>query len=209
MSAETILTLANGRGIDLRHPRVSDVHWPSIAEALSKEKRYNGHTPDVEYSVAEHKIRGTVAILRATHDRRVAAYWSLHDAAEGHLKDDPTPKKRAIAEIAREEFGVLGDVILRSFERLTEIHDAVIHEAAGLPWPVPADIVDAVKHWDRVMFVTEWRDLMRGAVHPNPEAYAGIEPLPEIIRPLPDWSAIKSRLLHDWRSLLPNLGGSL
>jgi hypothetical protein len=209
MSADTILTLANGRGIDLLQPRVSDVHWPSIAEALAKEKRFNGHTPGVEYSVAEHKIRGTVAILRATHDRRLAAYWSLHDAPEGHLKDDPTPKKRAIAEIARREFGVLGDAILKSFDRLTELHEAVIHEAAGLPWPLPAEIVAGVKHWDRVMFVTEWRDLMAGAEHPNWAPYADVVPLPEIIRPLPNWCAIKSRLLHDWRSLLPNLGGVL
>lgn len=209
MSAATILTLTNGRGIDLLYPNVADVHWPSYAEALAKENRYNGHTPGGVYSVAEHKIRGTVAILRETHNRTVAAYWSLHDAAEGVLKDDPTPKKRAIAAIAREEFGVLGDAILKSFDRLTEIHDRVIHEAAGLAWPVPEEIARAVKHWDRVMFVTEWRDLMNGAVHPEPEAYADVQPLPERIRPLPDWNAVRSRLLHDWRSLLPNLGGSL
>lgn len=99
MSAATILTLANGRGIDLLYPKVSDVHWPSYAEALAKENRYNGHTP--------------------------------------------------------------------------------------------------------------WRDLMNGAVHPEPEAYADVQPLAERIRPLPDWSAVRSRLLHDWRSLLPNLGGTL
>lgn len=209
MSADTILTLANGRGIDLLDPRVSDIHWPSLAEALAKENRYNGHTPGVAYSVAEHKIFGIFWILAKTADRDLAAYWSLHDCAEAVLKDDPTPKKRAIAEIARAEFGCLSDAILQSFDRLTEIHDRVIHEAAGLAWPVPQAILDQVKLWDRTLFVTEWRDLMPGVTHPNWEPYAGIEPIQDVIRPCSDWRSVMTRLLRDWRSLLPNLGGWL
>jgi hypothetical protein len=39
--------------------------------------------------------------------------------------------------------------------------DAAIHEAAGLPYPVPLEIQRAIKHADRVLLKTEKRDLMR------------------------------------------------
>src|SRR4051794_15597738 len=179
MSAATILTLANGLGIDLLDPKASDIHWESYAEQLSKEKRYNGATPGEEYSVAEHMVRGVDAILLATGDVELAAEFSLHDVPEAALKDDTTPKKRAIAELSEQQFGVLASHIIAAFDLLTYRHDAAIHEAAGLPWPMRPELAVAVKRWDLVMFVTEWRDLMRDRPHPNWAPYSGILPLRE------------------------------
>jgi hypothetical protein len=100
VSAATILTLANGKGIDLLDPKPEDIDFDAIAQHLAKEKRYNGATPGLEYSVAEHCARGASAILTATGNTTLAAYFLLHDAHEHTLKDDTTPKKRAIAELA-------------------------------------------------------------------------------------------------------------
>src|ERR1700733_12790940 len=107
MSNRTVLTLANRKGIDLLAPSTADIDFTVIAEHLSKENRYNGATPNLVYSVAEHSVRGADAIVAETGDRLLAAYFLLHDGAEAFLKDDTTPKKQAVAEIAQQSFGML------------------------------------------------------------------------------------------------------
>lgn len=206
MSARTTLTLANGRGIDLLDPQPSDIDWAAFAEQLAKENRYNGATPGVGYSVAEHMVRGVDAILQATGDRTLAAYFSLHDVHEAVLKDDTTPKKCALAELAHEKFGILSADIMRAFDALTDRHDAVIHEAAGLAWPMTDALRAGVKRWDLVMFVTEWRDVMNAAAHPNWAPYSGILPLEQKIRP---WTSHFADMVlrQRWNALLPALQG--
>ncbi len=50
MSAETILTLANGKGIDSLDPKASDYSGiDAVAEQPAKEKRYNSATPGPPY----------------------------------------------------------------------------------------------------------------------------------------------------------------
>ncbi len=207
MSARTILTLANGKGIDLLNPRPEDVDWDAYAEHLAKENRYNGATPGIEYSVAEHLSRGMDAALAAGESPQTVAYFGLHDAPEGVLKDDTTPKKHAIAELIERRCGILSADILKVLGELTEIHDIAIHAAAGLPWPMPAAVQVRVKHWDLVMFVTEWRDVMRDAPHPNWAPYQQLQPLTERISPM-DWNTAKRALLRRWRQYLPALVGS-
>lgn len=204
MSAATILTLANLKGIDLRNPKASDIDFDSFAEHLAKENRFNGATPGLVYSVAEHLSRGVDAILAATGDQTLAAYFSTHDGHEGVLKDLTTPLKRAIAEECREKFGVLAEHVLCAINNLEYRHDCAIHEAAGLPWPMTSPMQLLVKHWDLVMFVTEWRDLMESAQHPNWQPYERIEPLRETIIPW-HWQTAKRALLTRWRRLLPAL----
>jgi hypothetical protein len=205
MSASTIITLANGRGIDLLNPMPSDIDWAAFAEQLAKENRYNGATPGTEYSVAEHTVRGVNEILK-TGDRELAAYFALHDAHEAVLKDDPTPKKKAIAEIAEQNFGVLGKQVMQAFRDLTDRLDAVIHEAAGCVWPPPGPVRVQVKRWDLIMFVTEWRDLMKDVPHPNWAPYSGILPLEQKIRPWAPGFA-EMALRQRWSELLPRLQG--
>ncbi len=205
MSAATILTLVNGHGIDLLDPRAADVDFAAYAEHLAKEKRYNGATPDVEYSVAEHLVRGCEAILDHTGDRLLAAYFSLHDAPEAVLKDDTTPKKRAIAEECERQFGILAAHVLAAMRDIEARHDIAVHGAARLPWPPPETLAHQVKQWDLVMFVTEWRDLMPGVAHPNWAPYCGIAALAQpIVKPWP-WQVAAARLGETWQSLLPAL----
>jgi 5'-deoxynucleotidase YfbR-like HD superfamily hydrolase len=208
MSAATILTLANLRGIDLRNPKASDIDFDSFAEHLAKENRFNGATPGLVYSVAEHLARGVDAILAAMGDHTLAAYFSLHDGHEAVLKDMTTPLKRAIAEECKEKFGVLAEHVLCAINNLEYRHDVAIHEAAGLTWPMAPPTQLLVKHWDLVMFVTEWRDLMQSATHPRPQDYAGLDPIKETIIPW-HWQTAKRALLNRWKRLLPSLQGKI
>lgn len=209
MSAATILTLANGHGIDLLDPSATDVDFAVIAEHLAKEKRYNGATPGREYSVAEHCCRGADAILRCGGSATLAAYFLLHDAHEYILKDLTTPLKTAVADIARSYYEAVPAHIINAFDVLEQRADAAILDAAGLAWPIPKDIRVQVKHWDLVMFVTEWRDLMLNAEHPNWAPYEGILPLTErILIPWP-WDAAQRQYLARCMKLLPALKGKL
>lgn len=202
MNPRTILTLADGRNIDLLNPQASDympLDW--AAEHLAKEARYNGATPGVVYSVACHTNAGIDAALALTGDRQVAAYVALHDVPEAVLKDDTTPKKNAIAAVAEAKFGVLAPQILSVFDDLTERHDRALHEAVGLSWPPTPEMADAIKRIDRILLVTEWRDLM-GVPLPNAQAYAGVEPLRITIAPL-SWRSAAAGLIRRWHQLLP------
>lgn len=206
MTAATILTLANGKGIDLLNPQSSDfADFDWLAEHLAKEARYNGATPGEIYSVAEHAVRGADAILEQTGNEVLAAYFLCHDNHEAVLKDDTTPKKRAIAAVAQEHFGVLAEQILQAFDLLTYRHDVAIHEAAGLPWPMPPVIAAGVKSYDLIMFVTEWRDLMPGVEHPNWKPYAEIPPLEHKISSVMVWPDAKRAWLYRAHKLLPAL----
>lgn len=203
-----LLTLSNGRHVDLLAPKASDIDFISIAEHLAKEKRYNGATPGVEYSVAQHVAVGTQAILDAGEGKEVAAYFLLHDCAEAFLKDDTTPKKRAIDAIAEAEFGVLAGTIKAAYDRLTDRFDAAIHQAAGLAWPPSAELADAVKRWDVCMFVTEWRDLMeaQGVLHPEWDRYVAVDPLARRLEPWP-WDRARRAFLLHCEFLLPVMRG--
>jgi uncharacterized protein len=205
-NGSTILTLSNGHGIDLLHPKGTDIDFAVIAEHLSKEKRYNGATLGLEYSVAEHCVRGAHAILEATKDQELAAYFLLHDGHEAFLKDDTTPKKRALAAIAEESFGLLASAIIASFDLLTHRFDAAIHEAAGLAWPPPVHLTPLIKHWDLVMFVTEWRDLMQGIDHPNWKPYESFRPLEARITNPWFWKEARYHFMVLARELLPRVG---
>ena len=140
-SPRTLLTLADGGVIDLLAPMPADytpLAW--AAEHLAKEARYNGATPCVVYSVAQHLTECAYAAFEQTGDREVAAYCALHDVHEAVWRDDTTPKKLALAAVAVTRFGVLAATVMEAFAELTDRHDAAIHAAAGLAWPPPTAI---------------------------------------------------------------------
>jgi len=197
------LTTTSGRLVDLLNPKPEDIILDDICEQLSKEARYNGATPGVFYSVAEHLTRGADAVFAETNDELAAACFLLHDFPEAYLRDDTTPKKRALAILAETEFGVLGSSITKTFDSLTERWDVAIHEAAGIPWPEPPAIAALVHRFDQMMLLAEWRDLKRC---PMPFAVSeGIEPLPEIIIPCRSWSEAQWELTSRCEMWLPKL----
>lgn len=199
---DTILTMADGRGIDLNAVKASDISFPVLAEHVAKEARFNGATPGVVYSVAQHLVIGTDAILAAGGTEAEAAHFLVHDIPEGFYKDDPTPKKRTIAKRIAARCGVTAEAVLGVLKQLDDEHEAAVHQAAGLCWPIPEHIHLTVKSYDLKMFVTEWRDLMRGIEHPNWAPYANIEPLAETIEPWP-WAFAMGAWFNRARKLLP------
>jgi 5'-deoxynucleotidase YfbR-like HD superfamily hydrolase len=220
MSIASRSTFSNGCGIDLQTPTAADIDFESIAEHLAKEPRFNGATRGKFYSVAEHCCRGADALLEETGNSTAAAYFLLHDAHEALLRDDTTPKKRAIAEIAAQMFGVLHEEILEAFAMLEMRLDQAIHAAAGLRFPI-ADVGTrrAVRAMDERMFVSEWRDLMKwqegmkGApmqvageqfvFHPEWDRYAQVQGVRTRIDQPWDWPTAKLAWLRRANALLP------
>lgn len=196
----TILTMSNGKGIDLLNPKVTDIDFLVIAEHLAKDNRYCGATKGLVYSVAEHSVRCADAALRSTNDAELAAYLLCHDMHEAYLGDDTTPKKRAIGAVAEQQFGVLAADILKSFDHLTHRFDVAIHEAAGLSWPPRGEIQKQIKHWDKCLLATEWVFLMRC---PPPHAF-DVPPLADPIDPM-DWQDAAHEFYQRCAALLPGL----
>lgn len=200
MTRSTILTTASGRNVDLLNPTAADIDFADVAEHLAKEPRYNGATPRKVYSVAEHLCRGGDAIFEATQSPIVAGYFLLHDLPEYVLKDDTTPKKRAIEAIAVERFGILAGQITAAFDELTERWDRAAHEAAGLAWLPPPEIAAMVHRFDKIMLVTEWRDLM--VIEP-PFDCSDVGPLGGIIIMPWAWEVAEMNLLSRMKRWLP------
>lgn len=205
MSLRCILTMANGKAMNLRFPTPADYAdraW--VAEHLAKIKRYNGATPGVEYSVAQHVVLGVDAAMVIYGDPLVAAYFSVHDDEEAPLGDDTTPKKNAFAEEAHDMLGVLASDVQKVYGAIAERHNVALHAAAGLQWPPPPGIAEKVKYIDRVMLKTEWRDLMKGFDLPMAADYAEIERLPDLIMPW-RWNVAMFELQQRWGLYLPSM----
>lgn len=155
-------------------PRIEDFRIEDIAHSLSLQCRFTGHCREF-YSVAEHCVRLSYIVPQGD------ALWGLmHDASEAYLMDLARPIKRysAMGQLYREiEVGLM----------------ASICEAFGLPLEEPP----AVGLADRVMLVTEKRDLLG----PEPQAWTHHDkPLDDPIIP---WvpSTAENRFLCRFREL--------
>ncbi len=138
------ITTHTGVAFDLLAPAPDMVRLEDIAHALAHLCRFTGHC-QTHYSVAQHCVlvaRGLPAELRAA--------GLLHDAAEAYIGDWSTPLKRALAVTSAKAIEALRDI------------ETGIEIAICLRFGVdPALLHDPrVKHQDRVMYVTEKRDLM-------------------------------------------------
>lgn len=107
-----------------------------IAEALSKLPRFLGATK-TPWSVADHSV--VVARRLLESDCVVSARWGLlHDAAEIFIGDIPTPLKHRLTYLPPGNGQVPWN--------LTDVENSMLEVVAaryGLPWPMPACVVDA------------------------------------------------------------------
>lgn len=175
-----ILT-ASGRAFDLLSPTVESVDPGDIAQSLSRQCRWTGHTRAF-YSVAEHSVRVAELVSSFVHmaypsaqpdeHRQCVLAALLHDAHEAYLGDLASPLKRAI-----------GASIVDQLERRV---DAAI--ASRFSLNVDLFRSDAVKRADLTLLVTEARDLMPSA--PREWMPEGVRPLPTRIEP---WTATEAR----------------
>ena len=123
-----------GRRFYATNPRASDIDVRDIAHALSMTNRFNGHTPNGPYSVAQHSVYVSLEC-----DPQDALYGLLHDASEAYICDLPSPVKAQIPQYQAIEAGLMN----------------VICEKFRLPLEMPL----SVKVADVTVLAAECRDL--------------------------------------------------
>lgn len=147
-----------------------------IAEALARLPRFTGHIRSGPYSVAQHSVLGADALHRETGRADIAAAFLLHDAHEAFIGDRVTPYSLALAgyvgacaashPVMREKldpkaaYSIGRDIAASGMKAIKAAIDAAIYEAAGIAWPLPADVQTAVKEMDLRMLATERRHLL-------------------------------------------------
>lgn len=155
---------ASGSAFPLLAPTPERVYWPDIIFSLAHVNRFNGHVG--QYSVAQHSVLVADQLLPQWR-----LYGLLHDAHEAFVGDVPTPIKEALKEYQS----------LWALESIVHDIDQAIYAAAGLLFPVPMEIAEAVKVADMRVCMTERRDLMAPPPQPWGEEYERLAPLPETI----------------------------
>lgn len=129
-----------------------DVDIRDIARALSNMPRYGGHLPHgVHYSVAQHSVLVSLLVQEKCKEKGIdkdttlylARLALLHDAAEAYRPDIPSPIKT----------------------KDDEYYESLILDGISAKYNVSLDHLDEMVKWaDEVIFYTECRDIMRGAV---------------------------------------------
>lgn len=160
-----------GRKFFPLNPDPNQISILDIAHSLGMKCRFSGHSKEF-YSVGQHSV--LVSRVVPPDD----ALWGLlHDASEAYLPDVCRPIKPMLIGFNEVEERVLGAVARRF----------------GLPEYIPA----TVKAADRVLLMTEARDLMG----PPPEPWElRDDPLPERIIPVGP-KAAKEMFLARFREL--------
>ena len=82
----------SGRKINLLDPDPDSINIDDIANSLSMQCRFTGHTSHF-YSVAEHSV-----LVSELVDPEYALEGLLHDAAEAYLSDIASPLKQLLPE---------------------------------------------------------------------------------------------------------------
>lgn len=148
-----------GNRFYLTRPHIDDVAIEDIAHGLAYQCRFNGQTQDF-YSVAQHSL---IVMQLVPVEHRLAAL--LHDAAEAYLGDMVKPLKNLFPEFSEIEARVM-EIIGQRFDiDLIGLHPSI-------------------KQADLIALATEKRDLMPHSTEPWVSLF-GIEPLVEIIEPMP------------------------
>jgi hypothetical protein len=91
---EPVIATTVGEPFNFLHPDPATIHLDDMAESLAKEPRYNGKTPGVFYSVAEHSVLCSYAV-----PEEFAMMALLHDAAEAYTKDWTSPYKKIMDSV--------------------------------------------------------------------------------------------------------------
>lgn len=133
-----------------------------ISHALGNVCRWTGH-PREFYSVAEHCVRGSLAIRDAGGSIELQKAFLMHDATEAYIADLSNPLKLVMPDYRAIEERLMTAVV----KRFQLVEDQATWEC--------------VKIWDLRMLATEARDLMG-----DPQGWPileGVQRLEERIEP--------------------------
>lgn len=155
------LSTESGGELDLVIPfKVDQIHLSDIAWGLA-EGRY-GNQCRRTLTVLQHSW-GVCKILQHLHPKE-PMLWSaglLHDGAEAYLKDMPRPVLGAIRQLWNASFAPRqGPLLLDPLSRLHQSLTWAIEERFTLDSGTCSSAT--VHEADMMMFVLEWKELMRG-----------------------------------------------
>lgn len=169
MNSDFFIQTHTGRQFHFDRPMEHDYSIEDIAQALSNNCRYTGHTKRF-YSVAEH-------CWHASHlvPHRLALNALLHDASEVYLHDLPSPLKWWLRE---KQF--------LAFDQLTAQIDAGIQAHFGLI--ETAMDHETIKRWDRRLLVTEAYQLM-----PDLSVYLREDDEPRLSLAVGRWNPVEAK----------------
>lgn len=194
MSRETSIVTHTGRAFDFLDPKPEQICLLDIAHSLALTNRYRGHTTR-PYSVAEHCI--LASMLEGVTDPLACL---LHDAAEAYIGDQSSPqKKRMFFNVSLE-----GCFVALDFKHEESLILRVIGEALGVKDLDVRASAESVRSADRVMFLTEVRDLM-----PSHEFfdgwYSGLTPCDSLLLSPPhNWEDVKGMFIDRFWQLKGN-----
>lgn len=126
---------ADGSLMDLAAPQAAEINFAEIAAKLSVIPRFAGSRIGTAFSVAQHCVMGTEALLNEGADSRTASLFLLHDAHEGLLGDNIEPSMNLIEATIRETDPKAAALYRRIVDLVKGAWDEAIYGAAGLPLP--------------------------------------------------------------------------
>lgn len=136
-STATWIETFSGHAVDILDPDPGEFFVIDIAHALANVNRYGGHI-FLPYSVAQHAV-----LMSRMCPEPLAMECLHHDDAEAYIGDMPSPFKSVMPEFKKCEARI----------------ERAIRASLGLPGDThPPE----VKHWDKVMLMTEARDFNLG-----------------------------------------------
>ena len=152
---------ASGRAVELLAPQAHQIDLEvDVPEHLARIARFNGACRSGVYSVAQHCVLGADALYRETSRRDMAAAFLLHDAHEYLIGDITTPTAQALDHFVSVYTSIKEGSLHQGLHRLKTALDFAIYAAAGITYPLPRDVQDAVEVMDRRMVMTERRHLL-------------------------------------------------
>jgi len=186
--------IRSGHMVDLLHPRVADINFVEIADALAKLNRYAGNSTS-PISVAQHTL---IACDAATTPMK--PYVLLHDAHEAFIGDITRPAWAAIEWEFEKDYEDATPLRL-ALGRVKDRLDRAIHAKAGLAEPTPATMI-AIAQADLTALVTERRDFLCHSDMPWAAEVEAASPLAKVYRPM-EWTDAADALAERFRQFLP------
>jgi hypothetical protein len=186
---DPFVTTVSGKRFHILDPLQESIDIEDIAHSLSMISRWNGHTVNGPYSVAEHCVYVSYLVCNDT----LALYALLHDAGEAYTSDIPTPVKKCSQEFMDIERQIQKE-IFRKFAGWNEWDDYNLID----DHVIPPDVQRA----DAIALASEHRDLR------NPDAGGWIpleKPDPRPVVPLYDWRKAKKLFLDRFYEITERL----
>jgi len=139
----TLVVTHSGKGLNPLNPDPKLIDIEDIAQALSKQCRYTGHTNQF-YSVAQHSVLAARWAKNDGHNATTCLAILLHDASEAYLSDISSPVKQVLSE----------------YQKIEEKLQGAIYKKFLGGANVSTVLKDTIKKYDRKMLGLEVHYLM-------------------------------------------------